>query len=135
MTDALFSGRERCGLHPGDNPPGRHAEQGVQRVRARRASPPSPGGQELVPAAASAVLRLHNRAAGRARSPSAAPGRQPAPGGGPRSTRASPEPGFASLDGTLFGGKFAFCTSQGGEVLRLPEMQAFQVIGDFTFGS
>lgn len=40
---------------------------------------------------------------------------------GPRSPRASREPVLASLDRTLFGGRLAFCASQGG-VLETSEM-------------
>ncbi|XP_038314075.1 spidroin-2-like [Canis lupus familiaris] len=114
-----FGWRVRCS--PGGSSPG---------VRPAR-SPPWPGGQEPAVAAAAAARRLHNRAAGRARSPRAALGRQPAASGGPGSARL---PGASACQP----GRKSFWSGVGS--LRLPGWGAGDVAkctpgGRFTWGS
>lgn len=97
---------------------------------AERASLPSPDWQEPGAAAVVAALRLHNRDAGRVRSPSAGPEKLLASASGPGSPRASrgarsPQPRLKCVCFFLllfFGGSLAFCSSQGGEDLSLTEM-------------
>lgn len=114
VTGARLSGRERRGLHPGDNPPGK--ARSLEFTGRAPSAPPRPP-----PAAGNCSLAL---AQSRRRAGEVSEYRPEEAAGACRSPRARALPEtsfFASLDGSVFGGRLALCTSQGGEGLSLSE--------------
>lgn len=117
MTGARLSGRERRRLHPGDNPRGRLARRSSSGLRLARL----PALARRLPPGSCTTARPGGRGL-RVR-----PGRLRAPAGGPRAL-APPSNQFLPARTDLVGGSLGFCTSRGGEGLRLSERRPEEVI-------